>query len=405
MRWPSPRSLSLAVTLLPILIATLWPLPGHKVDLGPSCILCGDHATADVLLNVTLFLPLGAALALSGRSLGRCALLGALLSACIEFAQLSIPGRDSSLGDVIANTLGTTLGAIVLRTAPVWLLPPAARAAWLSRAAVLFAVALAGLTGLLLSPALPDSRYYGRWTPHLGHLESYGGQVQEASIAVLPIRPGLIPHPLAVRNLLLSSSGFTVHVRAIAGAPTPALGALVAIFDDKQREILLLGPDREDLVFRMRTRATELGLDQPDIRLRNGMRRIAVGDTLDVTVHGGRGPYRMRVNDRSASGLGFSVGDGWALLLYPEMLPAWLSAVLSVTWIWGLFVPAGFWIRGLGNALLAGVVLAAGLASAPPLTSLIPTPLSQWVAAAAGLLAGAALQRLISRRPSGARPA
>src|SRR2546422_76371 len=124
MRSLSLRGLSLAVTLLPILIATLWPFPGQELDFGPSCIWCGDHATADVLLNVTLFLPLGAALALSGRSLWRCALLGALLSACIEFAQLFIPGRDSSLGDVMANTLGTTLGAALVRTAPVWFLPP-----------------------------------------------------------------------------------------------------------------------------------------------------------------------------------------------------------------------------------------------------------------------------------------
>ncbi len=138
---PPARTRFLAAALLPILLATLWPFPGHEPEGFISCIACGEHATSDVLLNIILFVPLGAAVALHVRSLSRCALSAALLSATIELAQLYIPGRDSSLGDVLSNTLGGTLGALVTRTAVLWLLPSAVRAARLSRTAALAAAA------------------------------------------------------------------------------------------------------------------------------------------------------------------------------------------------------------------------------------------------------------------------
>src|SRR5207302_5176541 len=123
MRLPPARTRFLVAALLPILVATLWPFPGTEPEGFISCIACGDHATSDVLLNILLFAPLGAALALQLSSVTRCALSAALLSATIELAQLYIPGRDSSLGDVLSNTLGGTLGALVTRTAGLWLLP------------------------------------------------------------------------------------------------------------------------------------------------------------------------------------------------------------------------------------------------------------------------------------------
>ena len=117
---PPARTGFLAAALLPVLLATLWPFPGHEPEGFISCIACGEHATSDVLLNIILFVPLGAAVALHVRSLPRCALSAALLSATIELAQLYIPGRDSSLGDVLSNSLGGTLGALLTRTAVLW---------------------------------------------------------------------------------------------------------------------------------------------------------------------------------------------------------------------------------------------------------------------------------------------
>jgi glycopeptide antibiotics resistance protein len=84
----------------------------------------------DVLGNVAVFIPLGAALGVAvlprrkTRSPGRprrrfwpwfAGVTGAglLLSLFIEIAQLAIPSRVSDVDDVILNTLGTALGALV----------------------------------------------------------------------------------------------------------------------------------------------------------------------------------------------------------------------------------------------------------------------------------------------------
>jgi len=71
----------------------------------------GVQGRADILMNVALFVPLGFLLE---RSLGvtRTALLGVLVSLGIETAQLFLPGRWSTLSDVVANGLGGWIGAM-----------------------------------------------------------------------------------------------------------------------------------------------------------------------------------------------------------------------------------------------------------------------------------------------------
>src|SRR5213594_3407894 len=106
--------------LVVILGVTLVPL--EATDRPPIlCVLCGDGALADGVLNAALFLPLGAALSVAGWRPWRTIALGALLSCGVETAQFVIPGRDPSLSDVLFNTLGTALGVVLAHTAPaVW---------------------------------------------------------------------------------------------------------------------------------------------------------------------------------------------------------------------------------------------------------------------------------------------
>lgn len=74
----------------------------------------GGTTTADVVLNVVLFVPLGFLvdrLGVGGRAAWRTALLGVAVSLAIEGSQLFIPGRYSSLVDVASNGAGAWLGA------------------------------------------------------------------------------------------------------------------------------------------------------------------------------------------------------------------------------------------------------------------------------------------------------
>jgi hypothetical protein len=63
-----------------------------------------------------------AALVLRG---SRCVLLAAVgLTLFVELAQLLIPGRFTSPGDVAVNTLGATLGLAMVRRPDLWVTPP-----------------------------------------------------------------------------------------------------------------------------------------------------------------------------------------------------------------------------------------------------------------------------------------
>lgn len=81
----------------------------------------------DVLGNVAVFVPFGAALAKAtllrsrkGKRDGfwrwwlKVSLVGFALSLFIEIGQLAIPGRVTDVDDVILNTVGTALGALIV---------------------------------------------------------------------------------------------------------------------------------------------------------------------------------------------------------------------------------------------------------------------------------------------------
>jgi hypothetical protein len=382
-----------------ILAATMWPVSGKEADRWSSCVVCGDRGTADVLVNILLFLPFGAALAAAGVPLSRCVLAGALLSAGVEFSQLYLPGRHPSLGDVVSNTAGSGLGFVLVTTAPGWMLPAGAWATRLSRIAALAAATLCYITGWLLAPVLPPWPYVARWTPNVARMEWYRGQVRDVTLGDVALPVGPLTNSAAVRELLLAPRGFSLHVRAIAGPRTAALGGLLAIDDERGRDMLLIGPDRDDLVFRFRTRAValHLRLDAPDIRLLNALRSVAPGDTLAITVQGSRGRYTMTANASRADGLGFTVASGWGLLLYPQALPAWFKTLCSVVWLAALWAPAGFWARTRGDVWIIVGTIALGLLGAPAVTPLCITPLLQWAGAGIGGFAGVGVRVSWSR--------
>ena len=91
-----------------------------------ACLISGECAPRqvfwflliDVIGNVLVFVPLGIGLAgiLPGNGrqmILRAALLGLLVSLTIELIQLTIPTRATDVDDLIFNTAGTMLGAIM----------------------------------------------------------------------------------------------------------------------------------------------------------------------------------------------------------------------------------------------------------------------------------------------------
>ena len=109
------------LTLFPFEIRPAFPHPFHG-----SPFYLGDSAKtlrhADFFLNVLLFVPFGFGLATQMRKRGgrrwmTSALLalaaGAVISYTVELLQLYIPGRDSGWEDVISNSMGSAVGALL----------------------------------------------------------------------------------------------------------------------------------------------------------------------------------------------------------------------------------------------------------------------------------------------------
>lgn len=105
-----------------IVLLTLTPMQGtHHHHLG----LLDDFIAAfspsfrrgrlvGLIGNVLLFAPFGAVLAARGLKGLQVVLIGASTSIAIEATQWFIPGRTTSLDDVLLNTLGTALGFVAL---------------------------------------------------------------------------------------------------------------------------------------------------------------------------------------------------------------------------------------------------------------------------------------------------
>ncbi|MBD0318842.1 MAG: VanZ family protein, partial [Gemmatimonadetes bacterium] len=378
-----------------ILAATLLPTGTVRVEGGwVRCLVCGSRGTADVIANLLLFLPLGAALALLRGTGKQTFLFAAVLSTSIELAQEYVPGRQSSLPDVLLNTAGALLGVALARSAPRWIASGGRAAGRLSLAAAGAFAGTVALTGYLLAPSLPDTLYFGQGTARLAHLQPYLGSVSDARVGGERLTYTGGAWSARVRTALLADA--PIVIRGVAGPLPPALAPIVSVHDQWEREIVLVGTAGGDLVFRRRTRAADARLDVPDLRAVDALRGVPAGAPLEIVVSGGG--HCISVNDRRECGLGFTAGSGWGLLLYVDSLPAWMKALANAGWLALLALPLGLWLRRRPESLAGFATMAAALALLPAYAGLLATPPLEWLGAGAGLAAGLALHRLLAPR-------
>lgn len=104
-----PAAVSARVTGLVGIIAT-WVADAGIASYARSAFVL------EILANVALFVPIGLLLALAWPRLRlwQTVLVGALMSVLIETVQGVMPSRFPTLSDVIANTTGTLIGALVV---------------------------------------------------------------------------------------------------------------------------------------------------------------------------------------------------------------------------------------------------------------------------------------------------
>ena len=377
----------LEVSSILIAAATLTPAVGPQETPSFGCIVCGEFGLADAIRNILLFIPFGIGVVVSFSGHKKLWLWPFLISGFIELAQLHlIQGRDASLGDVIFNGLGGAVGIWLCRHRSfLFRLPPRVGAVYglLAPATV---IGLLGGTGLLLNPAFSDSTYYGQWTPDLGNLEWYRGTVRSVTLDHISLRSSRLVDSRLVREMLLA--GALLKIQALAGPAPPGRSSLFSIADQDQHMILLLGPDRDDFAVRYRTVAERLRLDSPRMRWSGVLRELAPGDRLDVNLWKENGAYCLSINDRSRCNQGYTLGLGWAVVMFPEVFPDWMILALSLVWMTGLGLVAGFWTCRKGRLMTSAGFLGLALVLVPRLTTLLPTPMPEWLALTAGLAAG-----------------
>lgn len=371
-----------------ILTVTLTPVAGNGPAPGPdACTACGVPVIADMILNTLLFVPLGVFLCGAGVGGWAATAIGLTLSVAVEGIQVWLPGRFPTVADLVFNTAGTVLGVAVFRYGIPSLLSGAARSRALPWAAVL-AGAIAA-TAWLVVPAPPDTVYYGQWTADLGHLEHYRGRVVRARLGALAVPDGRLQQVSADLRRLIEA-GAPLEVVLEAGPPVEDLAPIFSIFDENQREVLLLGVDREDLVFRLASRAGGLGLRDPEHRLEGGARLLAPGAPARVAVVPSRAGVCIAVNDRRRCGIGDEAWSGWALLLPRHWFRGSAADLIGALWLGLLALPVGLWGGTSFYAVAGWLVGMLALTAAPAAGLVVPAaaPAILTVTVMAGAWAG-----------------
>lgn len=377
--------LALAGAALAVLCLTLFPAPATNEDVPILCLLCGSEGGADLVLNIGLFLPIGY-LAFRNRSSRMFAFAFVLLlPLTIESLQLLIPGRHPTTGDLVANWLGGLVG-IVVASLHLHRRRRADRRQIIAALAlpVLLSVSLP-VTLLLLQPEIPDTSYYGEWTPQLEFMDRYDGRVRTARVADRPLPDELLPDA-TVADLRAGAWVDPLIIEFTAGSPPARLAPIFRLVDGRRTELVLLGARSDDLVVRVRRRSRSFRFRSPELRFA-GMHPHP-GERLSVSLQRRSGQICASTSRGSECRSLAAPGRSWRLLtgsLWPGLNePAvdglWLAVLgyLSVAAVLGLHASAS---RRFRTAVIAAPCVAYCLLW-------LLAPQIGWVVGLLGLVAG-----------------
>jgi len=390
--------------LVVIAILTLRPAPPTPIPLPVLCLVCGDLGGVDVILNTLLFMPLGAALCAAGLRWRHAVLLSALTSLGVELLQFSVVGgRDASLSDLLTNTLGSALGAGGMLHWRAMVVPGRDTARLLSVSAAALATAVLAATAALLQPSIPIMGLWGQWAPpQHPAFEPYSGTLHAFEVEGIHVPYSLVPESEPLRQRLLDGD-FDARLTFTAGRPTRRISAIGRI-GSRFQEVLVVGANGTDLVFRTRLKARDWRVRAPSIALPRAL--PAEGTPVVVEAGVARKHWYARVLGADGAPLAardvpFSVALGWTMLLpfeHPlQPRDAWWSAL----WLAALAIPAAFWAATEGDGrrpafgrwwVLSMGMMAVALAMIPALARFAPAAPHEW----AGLLGGGVLGALLA---------
>jgi len=380
---------------------TLRPAPEEVEMVARSrfwCVYpCEVEGLRDAILNLLLFVPLGAALA-GWVSSWWLWLTPVAVTLVVEFSQYQwLLGRDASLRDLLCNSLGGALGILLGQR---WReIGRPARPARLAVGALLAWLGIVSGTALGMRPRLPETAYWGQWAPVLGQFAIYAGTVLDIRVNGAPLPSGRVSNSGELRAQLLADS-VLITATVVSGTAPNDPAPVASVFDSLQQEIFVLGQSHNDLIFRVRNGLVAAELGGQMLRLPDFPGHTP-GDTVRITGGIVAGHYLLRAE----SGTGrverrtpFSAGWAWTGLLPFHHQIGSEAALVTALWLGALLLPAGYWLGAsewsrIGPLAIAAVV-SLGLAGATSLAGLPVAGWNEWL----GTLVGAALGWSLGRR-------
>jgi hypothetical protein len=419
-RWNRPGVVLSALVLTIVLVATLTPASASTPTADFWCVACGEFGGLDVFNNVVMFVPLGFAFALATDRRWRSILACVAVTTFVESMQIRlVQGRDSSLSDLLANSLGGMIG-VELALRRVLLLRPRCRAASV--------LAIAGAAGFALvmtlaslgfrAASIPRSLWV-QWTPDRAGFEPFTGELLDFNLDSIDLPRGFYPpKSLGVDRVLRGVWHATVDVNTAGLKPRRSVIARIA---EEWTVIVSIEQYGWDLACQQKTRSGDMRFRSPKIAIRDA-----------VAPPTGSSPARVRFTcSRQGDLLIASTADrqevvrlspslGWLFVSPINITVPSYYVLVSAIWLAALAFPAGYWIRCAAESDLASahgglprraryVAIGAlavsfwmGLLLVPWLAGTAPGSWWEWASAAAGALAGAVSARLVAmaRRPT-----
>jgi hypothetical protein len=327
-------------------------------------------------LNLVLFSPLGAGLALLGWRRQSAVIAGLGLTLLIEVLQYSVlPGRYAALGDVVANTLGTWVGhrlagprsdRIITRTGHL----VRGAATWLA------AVSIPALAALSFQPSPGPGRaaWYGQWANLLEGMDPFGGTILDVRLDSFPVPMGRLSNAGRLRQAF-GDLPLRFEARVRTGS-VPRRRSLVATIANRPAGWpAAIWQDGLDATMSLRFTASDLGVRNPAVRL-TGAFDHPEGTELVLSIEDSAGTLVARAASGSSvreAMIPLRTGAAW-IAMWP-----WSTAfrseprIRTALWLLGFGLGSGsllgYWMAS-GRSLLMGIGLAATI---PVLThALIP---------------------------------
>jgi hypothetical protein len=397
------KTLGSATTVLAlacIAFLTLRSLGGPLPSGFHWCVFCGQTGVADFVDNVLLFVPLGFGLRLLGLRRRYALAIIVALTASIETAQYwVISGRDSALGDLLANTLGGILGLALIDARYALGQPAPTVARRLALATALALCAAAATVQWIARPALPAPPYWSQVATRLPQYVPFDGTVLNATYNGAVLRDGLLPDSLSatIRATLRDGSGHIATTIVPVSQPKgDDISPVVSVYDRRHNEILIVGCIDSALAMRVRSRAATLKLHGPTAVVAGGC--APAGDTIHVAAQllPRAGGIRLSATHATWSAVttrDADISTGWHLLI-PDLgrYAGPLAGVFTMLWMLALYFPVGYWSararRPIFVLTVSLVALLGPLALIPILAGAAPTTPRVWIFSFAGLVLG-----------------